>query len=113
MIKDTVPDLIVISDMCFCEYADHGHCGIINTPDNEHYNTHLPYGYLLNDPTLELLAQASLVHAQAGADIIAPSGMIDGMVGVIRSALDANNLSVYSDYELRCKICQRFLWSLS
>jgi porphobilinogen synthase len=92
MIKDTIPDLIVISDMCFCEYTDHGHCGIINTPDNEHYTAQLPHGYLLNDPTLTLLAQASVVHAQAGADIIAPSGMIDGMVGAIRGALDAHNL---------------------
>ncbi len=89
-IKDIAPDLVVISDMCFCEYTDHGHCGIINTPDNEHYTNNLPHGYLLNDPTLELLGRASVVHAQAGADIIAPSGMVDGMVGVIRAALDAN-----------------------
>ncbi len=91
-IKAIAPDLVVISDMCFCEYTDHGHCGIINTPDSEHYSSHLPDGYLLNDPTLDLLAQASVVHAQSGADIIAPSGMVDGMVGVIRGALDANNL---------------------
>ena len=89
-IKDAAPDLVVISDMCFCEYTDHGHCGIINMPDNDHYNPDLPEGYLLNDPTLELLEQASVVHAQAGADIIAPSGMIDGMVAGIRSALDSN-----------------------
>lgn len=89
-IKDAVPGLIVISDMCFCEYTDHGHCGIINMPDNAHYNPDLPEGYLLNDPTLELLEKASVIHAQAGADIIAPSGMIDGMVGGIRSALDSN-----------------------
>jgi porphobilinogen synthase len=87
-IKDIAPDLIVISDMCFCEYTDHGHCGIINQPGDAHYNPHLPEGYLLNDPTLELLGQAAVVHAQAGADIIAPSGMIDGMVGTIRRALD-------------------------
>lgn len=92
-IKDAVPELVVISDMCFCEYTDHGHCGIINLPDYEHYNRDLPEGYLLNDPTLELLERASVVHAQAGADIIAPSGMIDGMVSGIRSALDNNNLS--------------------
>jgi porphobilinogen synthase len=91
-IKEAAPDLVVISDMCFCEYTDHGHCGIINTPESEHYTPDLPHGYLLNDPTLELLAQASVVHAQAGADIIAPSGMIDGMVGAIRAALDANHL---------------------
>ena len=87
-IKDAVPDLLVISDMCFCEYTDHGHCGIINVPGQAHYTTTLPEGYLLNDPTLEILSQASVVHAQAGADIIAPSGMVDGMVGAIRGALD-------------------------
>jgi porphobilinogen synthase len=93
MIKDIAPDLVAISDMCFCEYTDHGHCGIINTRGNEHYTPNLPEGYLLNDPTLDILAQASVVHAQAGADIIAPSGMIDGMVGAIRGALDANGFS--------------------
>lgn len=87
-IKDAVPELLVISDMCFCEYTDHGHCGIINQPGDAHYQPRLPVGYLLNDPTLELLAQASAVHAEAGADIIAPSGMIDGMVGAIRAGLD-------------------------
>ncbi len=87
-IKDAHPDTIVISDMCFCEYTDHGHCGLINTPESDRYNTALPHGYLLNDPTLELLAQASIVHAEAGADMIAPSAMIDGQVGAIRSALD-------------------------
>lgn len=88
-IKDAVPEMVVISDMCFCEYTSHGHCGIINTPGELHFNPHLPEGYLLNDATLELLGQASAVHAEAGADIIAPSGMIDGMVGAIRAALDA------------------------
>ena len=87
-IKDAVPDLLVISDMCFCEYTDHGHCGIINVPGQAHYTPTLPEGYLLNDPTLEILGQASVVHAQAGADIIAPSGMVDGMVAAIRGALD-------------------------
>jgi porphobilinogen synthase len=91
-IKDAVPDMLVISDMCFCEYTDHGHCGVINHVGDAHYNPHLPEGYLLNDPTLELLARASIVHAEAGADIIAPSGMIDGMVGAIRSGLDESGL---------------------
>lgn len=89
-IKDAVPDMLVISDMCFCEYTDHGHCGITNQRGEAHYNAHLPEGYLLNDPTLELLAQASIVHAEAGADIIAPSGMMDGMVGAIRAGLDTS-----------------------
>ena len=88
-IKAALPDLIVISDMCFCEYTDHGHCGVVNTPGEEYYRPQLPQGYLLNDPTLELLGRASVVHAQAGADVIAPSGMVDGMVGAIRAALDA------------------------
>lgn len=91
-IKNAVPDLVVISDMCFCEYTSHGHCGIVNAPDAEGYNPALGEGYLLNDETLALLGLASVVHAQAGADIIAPSGMVDGMVGAIRSALDQNNL---------------------
>ena len=87
-LKDAAPDLVVISDMCFCEYTDHGHCGVIDVG-----------GYLLNDETLDLLGKASVVHARAGADIIAPSGMLDGMVGAIRDALDANgsiNTSVMS-----------------
>jgi porphobilinogen synthase len=92
-IKDACPDLLVISDMCFCEYTDHGHCGIINQPGHPHYNAALPQGYLLNDPTLELLAEASVVHAQAGADIIAPSGMLDGMVAAIRRGLDGAGFS--------------------
>jgi len=88
-IKAAAPDLVVISDMCFCEYTDHGHCGIVNMPGEEHHVAALPEGYLLNDPTLDLLGRASAVHAAAGADIIAPSGMIDGMIGSIRAALDA------------------------
>jgi porphobilinogen synthase len=87
-IKDAVPDMTIISDMCFCEYTDHGHCGIINTRGDAHYDPHLPEGYLLNDPTLEILTRASIVHAEAGADVIAPSGMIDGMIEAIRAGLD-------------------------
>ncbi len=92
-IKEAAPDLAVISDMCFCEYTDHGHCGIVNVPENAHFDPALPLGYLLNDPTLELLGEASVAHARAGADIIAPSGMIDGMVAGIRSALDGAGFS--------------------
>ena len=92
-IKEAVPGMLVISDMCFCEYTAHGHCGVINTGDDlAVYNEFLPDGYVLNDSTLELLERASLVHAEAGADIIAPSGMIDGMVGAIRTALDGHGL---------------------
>jgi porphobilinogen synthase len=86
-IKQAVPELVVISDMCFCEYTDHGHCGVLNAP-GDGFNPALGEGYLLNDQTLTLLGKASVVHAQAGADIIAPSGMIDGMIGAIRAALD-------------------------
>jgi porphobilinogen synthase len=89
-IKAAAPEMVVISDMCFCEYTDHGHCGIINTPDAPHYTSRLPEGYVMNDLTLDLLARASVTHAEAGADIIAPSGMIDGMVGAIRAGLDAD-----------------------
>ena len=92
-IKAAAPELLVISDMCFCEYTDHGHCGIINTPEHEHYDSRLPQGYLLNDATLDLLGSASCVHARAGADIIAPSGMLDGMVGAIRAALDSDGFT--------------------
>ncbi|HEX9070274.1 MAG TPA: porphobilinogen synthase [Ktedonobacterales bacterium] len=91
-IKEIAPELIVISDMCFCEYTDHGHCGIINIHGAPGYSTRLPEGYLLNDQTLDLLGRASVTHAEAGADIIAPSGMVDGMVGAIRAALDARTL---------------------
>lgn len=87
-IKETVPEMVVISDMCFCEYTDHGHCGIINVPGASHYTRRLPEGYVMNDLTLDLLGRASVAHAEAGADIIAPSGMMDGMVGAIRAALD-------------------------
>ncbi|MBI3168384.1 MAG: porphobilinogen synthase [Chloroflexi bacterium] len=84
VIKAAVPELIVVTDVCMCEYTDHGHCGIINDGSNPN----LPKGYVLNDPTLEVLAKVAVSHAQAGADIIAPSGMMDGMVKGIRSALD-------------------------
>lgn len=87
-IKRELPELVVAADMCFCEYTDHGHCGVVNSQGSEFYRPELPAGYLLNDPTLDLLARASVVHASAGADVIAPSGMIDGMVGTIRQALD-------------------------
>jgi porphobilinogen synthase len=91
-IKKAVPEMLIISDMCCCEYTDHGHCGVINVPGAPGYDEHMGEGYLLNDPTLEILAKASVVHAQAGADVIAPSGMIDGMVAGIRASLDQAGL---------------------
>ncbi len=80
LIKDKHPNLIVIADTCFCEYTDHGHCGVM---DNQRGILQLN-----NDATLELLARQALSFAEAGADIIAPSGMIDGMVAAIRAGLD-------------------------
>ncbi|MCL5057941.1 MAG: porphobilinogen synthase [Actinobacteria bacterium] len=75
-IKRLVPDLLVITDVCLCEYTDHGHCGIIED------------GRVLNDPTLELLAQTAVSHVKSGADMVAPSDMMDGRVAAIRKALD-------------------------
>jgi len=77
-IKAELPDLIVITDVCLCEYTDHGHCGLLNTA-----------GDILNDETLDVLAKVAISHAEAGADIVAPSGMMDGMVAAIRVGLDA------------------------
>lgn len=75
-LKDAVPDLYVITDVCLCEYTSHGHCGVVEA------------GRVLNDPTLELLAREALSHARAGADMVAPSDMMDGRVEAIRDALD-------------------------
>lgn len=91
-LKAAAPDLIVITDVCLCEYTDHGHCGILNVGKaaaTPRPYANLPEGYLLNDETLEVLAKVSISHAAAGADIVAPSGMIDGAVAAIRAGLDA------------------------
>ncbi len=85
-IKKELPEMVVVTDVCLCEYTDHGHCGVLNT--GEHYHEHLPEGYMLNDETLDVLAKVAVSHAECGADIVAPSGMMDGMVRAIRSALD-------------------------
>jgi porphobilinogen synthase len=76
-IKDAAPDLVCMTDVCLCEYTDHGHCGVVKDRDVD------------NDATLELLARQAVSHAQAGADLVAPSGMMDGMVGAIRRGLDS------------------------
>ena len=81
--KDAAPELLVITDVCFCEYTDHGHCGLIDK--------HTGRMDVNNDATLELLARQAVSHAEAGADLVAPSGMIDGMVRAIRTALDGAN----------------------
>ncbi len=87
-IKDSDPETVVITDVCLCEYTDHGHCGLLNLGGADRPDVHLPEGYVLNDPTLEILARVAVSHAEAGADIVAPSGMMDGMVAAIRSGLD-------------------------
>ena len=96
-IKKEIPEMIVGTDVCLCEYTDHGHCGILNT--GEYFQSHLPEGYVLNDETLEVLAKVAVSHAECGADIVAPSGMMDGMVATIREALDVSgfeNLPILS-----------------
>jgi porphobilinogen synthase len=87
-IKEAVPEMVVVTDVCLCEYTDHGHCGILNVGEPRPY-PHQPEGYVLNDPTLDILGKVVVSHAEAGADIVAPSGMIDGMVAAIRKSLDA------------------------
>lgn len=77
-IKDKYPDIVVITDVCLCEYTDHGHCGIIEN------------GYVDNDSTLEILAKTALSHVKAGADFVAPSDMMDGRVAAIREILESN-----------------------
>ncbi|MBL8717866.1 MAG: porphobilinogen synthase [Myxococcales bacterium] len=81
-IKDAVPELVVMTDVCVDEYTDHGHCGILTAE-----------GEVDNDATLEVLAQAALCHARAGADVVAPSDMMDGRVGAIRKALDGEGFA--------------------
>ncbi len=86
-IKRALPELIVIADVCMCEYTDHGHCGIVEGEE------------ILNDATLEILQKAAVSYARAGADVVAPSGMMDGMVSAIRAGLDAAghvNVSIMS-----------------
>ena len=90
VIKQAVPEMVVITDVCLCEYTDHGHCGVLNVGNGSRPHTHLPEGYVLNAETLDILARVALSHAEAGADIVAPSGMMDGMVRAIRGGLDAN-----------------------
>ena len=79
-IKKRAPDLTVITDVCLCEYTSHGHCGVIRL-DGEHF-------HVLNDESVELIAKTAVSHAAAGADLVAPSDMMDGRIGVVRAALD-------------------------
>ena len=96
-IKDAAPELVVITDVCLCEYTDHGHCGVIDS--NQQVD---------NDATLELLAKMAVVHAQAGADMLAPSDMMDGRVAVIRKALDAEGFSHLPIMSYAVKYCSAF-----
>jgi porphobilinogen synthase len=88
-IKEAHPDMFVVTDLCFCEYTDHGHCGIIDEKNQT----------VDNDATLKISAQQAIVHAKAGADMIAPSGMMDGIIATLREALDSagyENLPIMS-----------------
>jgi porphobilinogen synthase len=80
-VKETIPDLLVITDVCLCQYTSHGHCGLVED------------GRIKNDASVELLARVALSHVESGADVVAPSDMMDGRVGAIRTALDKHGLS--------------------
>ncbi len=95
-IKGNVEELVVITDVCLCEYTSHGHCGVVKGME------------ILNDPTLEILGKVAVSHAKAGADIVAPSGMMDGMVGAIRSALDYNDFKETPIMSYAAKYCSSF-----
>jgi porphobilinogen synthase len=95
-IKERVPGLAVITDVCLCEYTDHGHCGVVAGNDVD------------NDATLELLTREALSHARAGADIVAPSDMMDGRVGAIRRALDSNGFSQVAIMAYSAKFASAF-----
>ena len=81
-IKDAHPDLVVMTDVCLCEYTDHGHCGLLRAD-----------GGVDNDPSIELIARTAVSHARAGADVVAPSDMMDGRIGAVRAALDEDGLA--------------------
>lgn len=95
-IKNEVDELVIITDVCLCEYTSHGHCGIVKGEK------------ILNDPTLEILGKVAVSHARAGADIVAPSGMMDGMVGAIRKALDENGFKETPIMSYAAKYCSSF-----
>ena len=84
-VKEAAPKLLCVTDVCFCEYTSHGHCGLLEERNGQKD--------VANDPTLELLGKQAVSHAQAGADLIAPSGMMDGMIGAIRGALGGAGFS--------------------
>ncbi len=98
--KDAAPELMVISDTCFCEYTSHGHCGVIHGHD------------VHNDHTIENLGRQSIVAAEAGADMIAPSSMMDGQVQAIRDGSRRQRLRQHPDHGLLVEVRLRFLWTL-
>jgi porphobilinogen synthase len=95
-IKSANPEILVFADVCLCEYTDHGHCGVIKNNDVD------------NDATLEILAKQAISHAKAGADMVAPSDMMDGRVGVIRKTLDENGFSDVGIMSYSAKYCSAF-----
>jgi porphobilinogen synthase len=95
-LKDKLPDLVVITDVCLCQYTDHGHCGVVEGQTID------------NDATLDLLARTALSHAKAGADMVAPSDMMDGRVAEIRDILDENNLSQVPIMSYAAKYCSAY-----
>jgi porphobilinogen synthase len=99
-IKKTAPDLLVITDVCLCEYMSHGHCGVVAKEGNRYQ--------VLNDNSVELLAKTAVSHAAAGADIVAPSDMMDGRVGGIRSALDDSGYTDVPIMSYASKFCSAF-----
>jgi porphobilinogen synthase len=99
-IKSKCPDLVTITDVCLCEYMSHGHCGVIRT-DGDRF-------HILNDETVELLVKTALSHAAAGADIVAPSDMMDGRVGAIREALDAKGFDQTAIMSYAAKFASAF-----
>jgi len=99
-IKSKCPDLVAITDVCLCEYMSHGHCGVIRT-DGDRF-------HILNDETVELLVKTAISHAAAGADIVAPSDMMDGRVGAIREALDARGFDQTAIMSYAAKFASAF-----
>ena len=99
-IKEAAPDLIVITDVCLCEYMSHGHCGVV-TVEGGHY-------HVLNDESVELLVKTAISHAGAGADIVAPSDMMDGRIGAIRAALDSHGFTNVPVMSYAAKFCSAF-----
>lgn len=95
-VKDKCPDIMVITDVCLCQYTDHGHCGVVDK------------GIIDNDGSLDLLARTALSHAEAGADMVAPSDMMDGRVGMIRETLDENDFTHVPIMSYAAKYCSAY-----